>query len=271
MRLSAWKLILEYDGSRYRGWQSQKNARSIQDTLARAAREILQVPVELQGAGRTDAGVHALGQVAHLKAQLRRPVASDLLLQKLNQALPADLVVLSLESVNVRFHARHHAVSRTYLYRISQRKQAFAKRYVWWIKEPLDVDRMARSARQITGRHDFAAFCARDHSRPGESTLVVVESCQVACDDALILVRVTASHFLWRMVRRIVGALVMVGRGELSEEDFSSLLVPGCPLSGRVAEWTAPAAGLFLEEVRYREGSSPAPRPLRGDGIDDVS
>lgn len=252
VKTNAWKLTLEYDGSRYRGWQSQKNARSIQETLAKAAQDILKVPVELQGAGRTDAGVHALGQVAHLKARPLRPLRSDFLLQQLNQTLPADLVVLSLEPVNARFHARHHAMSRTYLYRISQRKQAFQKRYVWWVKEPLDLELMARTAQLVTGRHDFESFRAQDRTRPADSNIVVVESCQVARDDALILVRIAASHFLWRMVRRIVGALVMVGKGALREEEFASLLAPPSPLSTKVAEWTAPAAGLFLEEVRYR-------------------
>ena len=251
MKQIAWKLTLEYDGSRYRGWQSQKNARSIQDTLAEAARGILKVPVELHGAGRTDAGVHALGQVAHLKARLQSPMSSKLLLQRLNQSLPADLVVLSVEPANARFHARHHATSRTYLYRISQRKQAFQKRYLWWVKEPLDVALMAQTAKLVAGRHDFRAFRAEDRSRPGESTVVVVESCSVVSEDSLILIRMTASHFLWRMVRRVVGALVMVGKGELSQGEFGALLDPESSRAAQVAEWTAPASGLFLEEVRY--------------------
>ncbi len=251
MKLSAWKLTLEYDGSRYRGWQSQKNARSIQDTLARAAQEVLKVPVELHGAGRTDAGVHALAQAAHLRARLRHPIESTLLLERLNQLLPADLVVLSAESINSRFHARHHALSRTYQYRISQRKQAFRKRYVWWVKGTLNLERMTEAAKCLVGRHDFSSLCAEDRSRAGASTIVVVESCTITLEDSIILVRITASHFLWRMVRRIVGTLVKVGEGEFSTAQFESLLTPGSDLAGKAAEWTAPAAGLFLESVRY--------------------
>jgi tRNA pseudouridine38-40 synthase len=249
--LSVWKLTLEYDGSRYRGWQSQKNARSIQDTVAKAAHDVLKVPVQLHGAGRTDAGVHALAQVAHLKARLRHPIESTILVDRLNQLLPADLVILSAEPVNSRFHARHHAVSRTYQYRISLRKQAFEKRYVWWVKDRLNLDRMAEAANLVVGRHDFQAFCNEDRSRSGESTIVVVESCTVQLEGSIILIRVTASHFLWRMVRRIAGVLVKVGKSELTVDQFESLFNPDSKLSGKVAEWTAPAAGLFLESVRY--------------------
>lgn len=253
LKVFAWKLTLEYDGSRYHGWQSQKNARTIQATIARAAREILRTSVDLQGAGRTDAGVHALGQVAHLKARLERPLKSGLLLDRLNRLLPADLVVLAAEPVGARFHARHHAVGRTYVYRISRRKQALQKRYVWWVKDPLNVDRMARAAGRLVGRHDFSAFRAADPARSQDSTIVVVESCDVFEEDSLILVRISASHFLWRMVRRVVGTLVMVGKGVLGEEEFAALIVPPSAASAKVAEWTAPASGLFLERVRYRE------------------
>lgn len=247
----AWRLTLEYDGSRYRGWQAQKNAPGVQAALLRAAEEVLGVPVEIQGAGRTDAGVHALGQVAHLKAAPgRRWPAAELKL-RLNQALPADLVVLSAEPVPPRFHARHHAESRLYLYRISIRKTAFHKRYSWWVKEELDLDSMQQAAALLVGRHDFAAFRAPDPSRPDESTVVVVEKCGWTRVGEELHFRIEASHFLWKMVRRVVGTLVKVGSGALSVKAFAGLLEGRIPPGVEVAAWTAPAAGLFLESVRY--------------------
>ena len=155
------------------------------------------------------------------------------------------------EEVPPRFHARHDAVSRAYFYQISTRKTALAKRYVWWIKEPLDVASMQKAAALIAGRHDFVCFRAADPSRPGESTEVVVDAAEVDVDEHLVVFRIEASHFLWKMVRRLTGTLVKVGLGHVSVEQFGSLL------SGRkdprldVASWTAPASGLFLESVRY--------------------
>ncbi len=208
---------------------------------------------DLQGAGRTDAGVHALGQVAHLRVRARVRMDPGVLLRALNSRLPADIVLLAAEPAGTRFHARHDALARSYLYRVSTRKTAFEKKYVWWVKEPLDVAAMARAARRLAGRHDFARFRAEDPARPEESTVVVVESASIALEGHIIEFRIEASHFLWRMVRRIVGALVKLGRGEIKEEDFARLLAGRADASLDVAAWTAPAAGLFLESVRYRD------------------
>ena len=160
-----FKLLLEYDGSRYSGWQEQKNARTILGELRKAAVSILHDDVELQGAGRTDAGVHALGQVAHLKVRRQVRESPNVLLRRLNELLPADIAVLHIETVSRDFHARHDAVSRSYIYQISTRKQAFIKKTVWWVKEPLDVKAMSRCAALLTGRHDFVCFRAPDPSR----------------------------------------------------------------------------------------------------------
>lgn len=249
--VKTWKLIIEYDGSRYRGWQAQKNARSVQETLRRSASQVLDCEVELQGAGRTDAGVHALGQVAHLKVGSDPRISPLSLTQRLNDVLPADIVVLEAVQASPRFHARHHAKSRTYLYRISRRKQAFSKRYVWWVKQALNLEKMRTAAALIPGRHDFKAFRAEDRARPGESTIVVVEHCEVHEESDLILIRITASHFLWRMVRRLVGVLVKVGLDEVAVDDFRDLLHGGNSHAEEVASWTAPSAGLFLEKVVY--------------------
>lgn len=268
--MSTWKLTIEYDGSKYRGWQEQKNARGILGELRRAAEDLFGEAVELQGAGRTDAGVHALAQVAHLR--VRKPVRqpAEILRRVLNDRLPADIVILKVEAAPPQFHARHDAVSRSYVYQIATRKTAFAKKYVWWVKEDLNVERMQRAVRMLIGRHDFACFRAADPGRPDESTIVVVTAAELftaenrpgalpapqlaPCGgDGVISFRIEASHFVWKMVRRVVGALVQVGMGRISLDEFEELLegrpVPGLP----VAEWTAPASGLFLEAVRYPE------------------
>lgn len=250
--MRAYKLVLEYDGSRFSGWQTQNNARTVQGELQQAADELFGTAVELQGSGRTDAGVHAIGQVAHLKIRTApRNLPCATILRELNDRLPSSIAVLSCEEAPPGFHARHDAVSRAYFYQISTRKAALSKRYVWWIKEPLDVARMQKAAALIAGRHDFACFRACDPSRPDESSVVVVDSAEVAVDEHLIVFRIEASHFIWKMVRRLVGTLVKVGLEEVSVEQFRELL------SGRrnpkldVAAWTAPASGLFLEGVRY--------------------
>jgi len=240
-----WKVTLEYDGTRYRGWQSQKNTdRTVQGMLLRAAHELLGADAALGGAGRTDAGVHAIAQVAHLKAQKAMPEAD--VAWGLNERLPPDIHVLAVEKAPPRFHARHDAKSRTYLYRISRRRTAFGKPYVWWVKDRLDAAAMRRAARLFEGRHDFASFCENPEGQ--ESTLVVVEKCEVVESGDEIHFRITASHYLWKMVRRLVGTLVEVGRGKLDAAGVEKLLHEK---STSPAKWTAPPSGLFLEKVLY--------------------
>jgi tRNA pseudouridine38-40 synthase len=254
--MKTWKLTLEYDGTRYSGWQEQANARTVAGELRKAAEEFFGGRVEIGGAGRTDAGVHALAQVAHMRVNQHRvnrqraAGKTQEILYGLNDRLPADICVLSVEEARPDFHARHNAVSRTYLYQISTRRTAFAKKHVWWVKDRLDVRAMAAAAELLVGRHDFAAFSARDPARPDESTIVVVEAAEVSVEAHLILFRITASHFLWKMVRRIVGALVEVGRGKLSVEDFGALLEAEAK---DIAPFTAPPSGLFLERIAYRK------------------
>lgn len=248
-----WKLTIEYDGSRYSGWQEQKNARTLSGQIREIAEEVFHTAVELHGAGRTDAGVHALAQVAHMRmaaSAMRNPAE---IVRKFNRLLPSDISILRAEPVSNRFHARHDAVSRAYLYQIATRKSAFMKRHVWWVKERIELAPMLQAAGMLTGRHDFACFRAADPSRPNESTLVVVNSASVEEDDYLIRFRIEASHFLWRMVRRIAGVLVKLGTGEMEMRDFELLLSGHCEKRLDVAAWTAPASGLFLEHVEYRK------------------
>jgi tRNA pseudouridine38-40 synthase len=248
-----WKITLEYDGSKYSGWQDQSNARTVMGELRKAAEDLFGGPVEIQGAGRTDAGVHALAQVAHLRAEPKHRFHPDRIQRGLNDRMPAEIAVLQVDEAPARFHARHDALSRSYVYQISRRKNAFAKRHVWWVKDPLDVPLMQQAAAMLAGRHDFVCFRAVDPSKPTESTIVVVESAAIEEHGDLILFRIEASHFLWRMVRRIVGILVKLGQKQITLDQFRQLLDGKCGQGMKVSEWTAPAAGLFLERVRYPE------------------
>lgn len=244
--------MVEYDGSRYHGWQEQKNApRTVLGALRAATEEVLGVPLEMQGAGRTDAGVHALGQALHVKGNPRRHWSPAALRDAVNDLLGHDIVVLAVEEAPERFHARHHAEARTYLYRISTRKNAFAKRHVWWVKDPLNASAMVAATELLPGRHDFSAFRADDPSRADESPIVEVESATISAVGDEWQFRITASHFVWRQVRRIVGALVRLGKGEMALEEFQAALNGDIRWQARLAEWTAPAAGLYLESIRY--------------------
>ena len=251
-----FKLTIEYAGTRYSGWQKQTNARTVQGVLERAIADGLgDVLVESQGSGRTDAGVHALGQVAHV--DLVRAPAPELLRRRINDALPADVHVLDAVPVSRTFHARHSAVRRSYVYQISRRRSAFAKPYVWWVKDPIDLAEMQALATAFVGRHDFAAFSDDD---PGEkSTLVVLDEVTVAAAGPLLLVRVAGSHFLWKMVRRMVGVLAACGTGALRPPDAVSWLEDPEAAAGVPARLTAPAAGLFLERVFYQGDTWPEP------------
>jgi tRNA pseudouridine38-40 synthase len=243
--LPRYKLVLEYAGTRYSGWQIQKNARTVQGELHRACASALgTMKFETYGSGRTDAGVHALEQVAHLDAAGLPPPAT--LRARVNDALPHDINILSIERVPPRFHARHSALARSYLYQIACRRTAFAKPFVWWVKDDLDLSQMQAAAAALTGFRDFRAFTDDDPDE--KSTEVALDSIDVAASGPLILIRVVGSHFLWKMVRRIVGVLVESGRGALPTTEVAGLLTGR---SGLPARLTAPASGLFLERVFY--------------------
>ena len=240
-----YKLTMEYAGTRYSGWQIQKNARTVQGELHRALETATRGrQFETYGSGRTDAGVHALGQVVHVDLPTALP--ADTLIARINDELPHDINVLSAERVAPRFHARHSAVSRRYRYQLSRRRSAFEKPYVWWVREPLDLTRMRAAASQLVGFADFRSFTDDDPEE--KSTQVLLQELTLTEQEHLIIVHISGSHFLWKMVRRIVGVLVEVGKGGLKPADVARLLQQESPL---VAKLTAPAAGLFLEEVRY--------------------
>ncbi|HLM61499.1 MAG TPA: tRNA pseudouridine(38-40) synthase TruA [Pyrinomonadaceae bacterium] len=245
--MHTWKLEIEYEGTRYRGWQIQHNAKTVQGELQVAAYQLFSGKVEIGGAGRTDAGVHAAQQIAHLRvSDLKVNVTPRHIQHGFNDLLPHDINVVKVQNAVENFHARHDAVSRFYLYQISTRRTAFAKNFVWWIKDRLDVQPMQEAAALLIGRKDFRSFCELDEAR--QSTLVKVEQAAVFTEGDLICFRIGASHFLWKMVRRIVGMLAEVGRGNLSVDGFHRLLKFH---SDAPAKFTAPPSGFFLERVLY--------------------
>jgi tRNA pseudouridine38-40 synthase len=258
-----FKLTIEYAGTRYSGWQIQKNARTVQGEIDRAVRAVTgRKDFELYGSGRTDAGVHAAAQVAHL--DVSTPLPPHVLCSRLNEALAADINILSAAIVPHRFHARHDAIARRYVYQLSRRRTAFHKASVWWVKDPLDLERMRSAARLCVGLRDFRSFAESDDEAdrttkdprggtidagPAKSMRVLVERADILEDGALILVVIEGSHFLWKMVRRIVGVLVEVGRGAVETEAMARWMEQA---SGVPARLTAPPSGLFLARVFYR-------------------
>ena len=253
-----FKIYLEYAGANYSGWQKQPKesaVKTVQGTLMKAIDTVFRKNkgvnkfIDLQGSGRTDAGVHAIEQVAHLDCETM--LGPEILKMKINDELPGDINILEIEKARPDFHARHTAKSRQYLYVISKRRTAFEKRYVWWVKDKLDVKKMKDASKLFVGMHDFKAFS--DKSPDDKSTKCLVETLEVTEDTNKIYIRINASHFLWKMVRRIVGALVEIGRGKMKNEEISDLLNIGINNRTKkgVAEFTAPPSGLFLEKIVY--------------------
>ncbi len=241
-----FKLTLEYDGSRYAGWQLQKNDRSVQGELLDAAYKVFDTrSIELYGAGRTDAGVHARGQVAHLDVPntLLKP---EQIQMRMNDELNHDVNILLVEKAAPKWHARHDARSRSYTYQISKRRDAFGKKYVWWVRDQLNLPAMRAAALALQGFHDFRSF--GDIEKDDQSTMVDLTKVEIRETDDRIYIHITGSHFLWKMVRRIVGILVEIGRGRMPVETVEMFLDRP---SREPARFTAPPSGLFLEKVVY--------------------
>ena len=174
--MQKFKMYIEYEGTRYSGWQVQQNARTIQGELLNAARTLFKTTeLEIYGSGRTDAGVHALEQVAHLA--VKTMLAPEIIRMKLNDELPADINILEVEKAHKNFHARHDVVARMYLYQISRRRTALGKRFVWWIKDELDFRAMERASKKFLGLKNFASFTADDPEE--KSTKVLIENIEL--------------------------------------------------------------------------------------------
>ncbi len=241
-----FKLILEYDGSKFKGWQFQKDLPTVMGKLMDACKEVFNVSdFELYGSGRTDTGVHALYQVAHLDIKTAMP--PHVIKIKLNDTLTAAINILHVETVSPNFHARYDAVARSYVYHISKRRTAFGKDFVWWIKDKLDVKAMADVTPMFLGMKDYKSFGIQEKDK--ESTLVELKSLRIFEIDDSILIHIVGSHFLWRMVRRVVGVLVEVGRGRMTDKDINQFFWEKSEIP---SQFTAPPSGLYLERVYYK-------------------
>ncbi len=241
-----YRLLLEYDGTDYHGWQLQPNARTLQEVLETALATVLRHPARLHAAGRTDAGVHALGQVATF--QTERDVDVRELRKALNALTPADLAIREVVPVPESFDARRSATSRVYEYRIWNQpwRSAFWHRYTWHVPRALDVRAMRNGAALLVGEHDFSAFRASDCE--SESRIRRVLHSGLTETENLCTYRVQANAFLKHMVRTIVGTLVLVGFGELSVDDVARILASR---DRTQAGATAPPQGLCLVAVSY--------------------
>ena len=240
------RLDICYDGTRYRGWQRLPGREdTIQGKLETALSRILEEPIEITGSGRTDAGVHARGQVANFHCESAMPAGE--LLASLRRYLPEDIGIYSCRDVSPRFHARLNAKEKTYLYRIwnSEAPCVFDRRYVAVMPETLDLEAMEEAAKLLCGEHDFSAFCGNPKMK--KSTVRFLRRIAIQRQGEELQLRFTGNGFLYNMVRILVGTLIEVGRGERTPQSVPSLF------GGKRAQagFLAPAQGLCLEEVLY--------------------
>lgn len=241
------KAILEYDGTRYHGWQRQREPLTIQQVLEECIYRITGEDVRVIASGRTDAGVHALNQVANFRTD--SPLGTASLLKGINSLLPKDIVVKELSQASDSFHARFDVKSKIYLYQIfnSPVRPALQRLYTWLIYNPLDLEKMNEAADYLRGEHDFSSFCAAHCD--SENHLRTVIAIGITADKAgFIRISVEADGFLRYMIRNIVGTLVAVGRHKRSAGDMPALIAAK---DRRQAGMTAPPQGLFLKEVKY--------------------
>lgn len=250
-----FKLIIEYDGTDFNGWQIQKSGRTIQGQIEAAVFQMTRQHIRVTGSGRTDAGVHALGQTAHFRCETR--LAADDFFAGLNSLLPADIVIHSCEPVSGQFHARYDALEKTYRYNILNRRlpAAIGRRFVWHVREKLDMESMQQAADTLIGTHDFSSF--ENTGSPRADSIRTVSSANLSCapDGEHLSFEITADGFLRYMVRNIVGTLAEVGRSRISPADFADIQA-ACDRNRAAA--TAPPQGLFLVSVKYQ-------RPSRND------
>lgn len=253
--MPTWKLEVEYEGTRYRGWQMQHLAKTIQGEFANVTRQLFSSQADVFSGEPTVAGVHALCQTVHLKvAEIKVDLKPSEILDGFNELLPPDINVIRVMNAPDTFHARKDALARSYLYQISTRRTAFAKPFVWWVKSKHDTNAMNEAAGMLIGRHDFRSFSELE-ADSRVSTIVNVDHAEVFTDGDLICVRMVASHFLPTMMRRIVGLIAEVGRSDMTYDAFGRLLKFESPVA---AKFTAPPSGLFLEKVLYKGDRAPA-------------
>lgn len=241
------KLTIEYDGTNYCGWQRQKKGITIQGVLEEKLGCITQERVKVIGSGRTDAGVHAIGQVAHVHLKSRLP--KENILRGVNSLLPADIAVKKIEEMDEKFHARYDATSKVYLYRISNQptRSPLIHRYAWTVFPALNVEAMRDGVIYFKGTHDFTSFSAAD-GRDGDKKRTVMNVEIFRIPGGVIEIEIEADGFLRHMVRTIVGTLVEVGKGKIEPPAVRDIMLAR---DRSLAGPTAPPQGLFLKEVKY--------------------
>jgi tRNA pseudouridine38-40 synthase len=242
------RMILEYDGSRYDGWQKQGNTeQTIQGKIEHVLERMMGQAVEVHASGRTDAGVHALAQVANFHGDTR--LREEEIKEYLNKYLPEDIRIKTVERVEERFHSRLNAQEKTYLYQIEmgEKKQVFERKYIYGLFKELDIKSMERAASFLTGEHDFKSFCANRKMK--KSTVRDLKRIEFKQQGSRLLIRYTGNGFLYNMVRILTGTLIEVGLGQRKAEEMKKILEAK---DRNEAGFTVPPEGLFLEQVRYR-------------------
>ena len=242
-----YKLTIEYDGTNYKGWQRQEDLPTIQGAIEEAVFQFCQVRSEVYGSGRTDAGVHALGQVAHVDLPKEYPIRT--ILMALNFYLKDESVVIkSLEKILDEFHARFDAKKRHYVYRVLNRsvRSALDRNRVWWVPQKLDILAMENGVKHLIGKHDFSSF--RGGSCQAKSPIRTLEKIEIKREGDEVIFTVSAISFLHHQVRNLVGSLVEVGQGKHSS-DWIKETLESCDRTK--AGTSAPACGLYFERVEY--------------------
>ncbi len=250
MEIKNIKLTLSYDGTRYHGWQRQKNGLSIQEVVETCLERITQTPVRLIASGRTDAGVHALNQVCNFVT--RSTIPPESIKRALNSLLPDDIHVNSVDLVPQDFHSRYSAKSKIYEYRLWNHPEPdiFLRNRVWHLRLPLDIHAMSECLSLLVGTHDFSAFRSSGSNNTNPVRTVLATEIREPGEDGILRIIIEANGFLRHMVRNIVGTVVAVGQGRSGVNDFREILVSK---DRRMAGIKAPAQGLFLVHVIYPE------------------
>ncbi len=242
-----FKILVQYDGTKYKGWQVQKSTdMTIQGKLQAVLEELAGYPIEVIGSGRTDAGVHACGQVANF--HISENFSGEEILEYLNRYLPMDIAVIEIEEVEERFHARFSATSKTYSYRIhtSNIPNVFERKYMYTYTLPLDIKAMREAAKNMVGTHDFASFCGNKKMK--KSTIRTVFSIEIQEYANEIVITYTGNGFLQNMIRIMTGTLIEVGNGTKKASDVTSIIEGK---NRELAGYTVPPEGLMLKQVEY--------------------
>jgi tRNA pseudouridine38-40 synthase len=248
------KLTIAYDGRPYNGWQSQPDGNTVQDRIHVALREIAKQPIAIQGSGRTDTGVHALGQVAHFDAPAPSTMSPSNWLRALNSLLPATIRIMASEEVAPEFHARFSAIGKIYHYdiRTGPVLPPHQAGLAWHLPQLRDVERLAGPLRRLLGRHDFHAFAAyRGNETPAMDYRRTIHAAEFEALTDGCRLTFAGDGFLYKMVRLLVGAAVKVAQGKLADADFTALLDQGPDLPHGKSSLCAPADGLYLQQVLY--------------------